>query len=37
MPLEKVVFPKPGRYRFELVAGGDVADACSFFVGLASS
>jgi hypothetical protein len=33
MPLEKVVFPKPGRYRFELVAGGDVADACSFFVG----
>lgn len=33
MPLEKVVFPKPGRYRFELVAGGDMADACSFFVG----
>jgi hypothetical protein len=33
MPLEKVVFPKPGRYRFELVAGGDVADAVSFFVG----
>ena len=33
MPLDKVVFPKPGRYRFELVAGGDVADACSFFVG----
>jgi hypothetical protein len=33
MPLEKVVFPKAGRYRFELVAGGDVADACSFFVG----
>jgi hypothetical protein len=33
MPLEKVVFPRPGRYRFELVAGGDVADACSFFVG----
>lgn len=35
MPLEKVVFPKPGRYRFELVAGGDAADACSFFVGQA--
>ena len=33
MPLEKVVFPGPGRYRFELVAGGDMADACSFFVG----
>ena len=35
MPLEKVVFPRPGRYRFELVAGGDAADACSFFVGQA--
>jgi hypothetical protein len=33
MPLEKVIFPAPGRYRFQLVAGGDVADACSFFVG----
>lgn len=33
MPLEKVVFPKPGRYRFELVAGSDVADAFSLFVG----
>jgi hypothetical protein len=33
MPLEKVVFPKPGRYRFELVAAGDVAEAVSFFVG----
>lgn len=34
MPLEKVVFPTPGRYRFDLVAGGDaVEDACSFFVG----
>lgn len=32
MPLEKVVFPAPGRYRFELIAGGDVADACAFFV-----
>ena len=35
MPLEKVVFPRPGRYRFELVAGGHAADACSFFVGQA--
>lgn len=33
MPLEKVVFPKPGRYTFELVAGGDAVTACSFFVG----
>lgn len=33
MPLEKVIFPTPGRYRFELVAGGDAAEACSFFVG----
>ena len=31
--LEKVRFPKPGRYRFQLVAGGDAVDACSFFVG----
>lgn len=37
MPLEKVVFPQPGRYRFELVAGGDVADALSLFVGEAPS
>lgn len=33
MPLEKVIFPTPGRYRFELLAGSDVVDACSFFVG----
>lgn len=33
MPLQKVIFPKAGRYRFELVAGGDAVDACSFFVG----
>jgi predicted amino acid-binding ACT domain protein len=33
MPLEKVVFPEPGRYRFELLAGSDVVEACSFFVG----
>lgn len=32
-PLEKVIFPEPGRYRFQLVAGGDAVDACSFFVG----
>lgn len=32
MPLERVVFPAAGRYRFELVAGDDVADACSFFL-----
>jgi hypothetical protein len=32
MPLENVVFPAAGRYRFELVAGGDVAEACAFFV-----
>jgi hypothetical protein len=37
MPLEKVVFPAAGRYRFELLAGGSVADACSFFVGQAPS
>ncbi|HEX6307029.1 MAG TPA: hypothetical protein VFZ69_02510 [Longimicrobiales bacterium] len=36
MPLEKVVFPRPGHYRFELLAGGDVADACSLFVGEAT-
>lgn len=33
MPLEKVIFPKPGRYRFELLAGGHSVEACSFFVG----
>jgi hypothetical protein len=33
MPLERVVFPIPGRYRFELIAGGNAVDACSFFVG----
>jgi hypothetical protein len=31
--LDKVVFPVPGVYRFDLVAGGDVVPACSFFVG----
>lgn len=28
LPLEKVVFPRPGHYRFELMAGGDVHIAC---------
>jgi hypothetical protein len=32
MPLEQVVFPKAGRYRFEVVAGGDVHRACSILV-----
>jgi hypothetical protein len=31
--LEKVVFPAAGRYRFDLVAAGDVVPACSFLVG----
>ena len=33
MPLEKVPFPAAGHYRFELVAGGNTVDACSFYVG----
>lgn len=33
MPLERVIFREPGRYRFQLVAGGDAVDACAFFVG----
>ena len=33
MPLDKVKFPRAGRYRFQLVAGGDAVEACSFFVG----
>jgi hypothetical protein len=33
MPLERVIFPEPGLYLFQLVAGGDAVDACSFFVG----
>ena len=37
MPLDKVVFPEPGRYRFELLAGGHVADACAFYVGEAAA
>jgi hypothetical protein len=37
MPLQHVGFRAAGRYRFELVAGGTVAEGCSFYVGLASS
>lgn len=33
MPIEKVVFPHPGRYWFRLTAGGDRRRACSLFVG----
>jgi hypothetical protein len=33
VPLEKVAFPAAGHYHFELVAAGDVFEACSFFVG----
>jgi len=28
LPLEQVVFPEPGDYRFELLAGGDVRPLC---------
>jgi len=31
-PLEKAVFPKPGMYCFELLAGEDVAEVCTIFV-----
>ncbi|MCI0434108.1 MAG: hypothetical protein L0271_10810 [Gemmatimonadetes bacterium] len=34
LPLERVVFPHEGRYRFLLVAGGDVHEACSLSVRL---
>ena len=37
LPLDKVVFPTPGRYRFELVAGGSSVEACSLFVGKVDS
>jgi hypothetical protein len=33
MPLDRVVFRAPGRYHFELVAGGTTAEGCSFYVG----
>lgn len=32
LPLEQIVFPRPGRYHFDLIAGGDVHRACSLFV-----
>jgi hypothetical protein len=32
LPLEQVVFPQAGRYRFEVLAGGDLYPACSIFV-----
>ena len=28
LPLQQVVFPEPGDYRFELLAGGDVQSLC---------
>jgi len=34
LPLERVVFPHEGRYRFLLVAGGDVHEACNVSVRL---
>jgi hypothetical protein len=32
MPVDRVVFPRQGRYTFELLAGGDTVPACSIFV-----
>lgn len=32
MPLERVVFPRAGRYHLDLIAGGETARACSLFV-----
>ncbi|MGH7504854.1 MAG: DUF6941 family protein [Longimicrobiales bacterium] len=32
LPLERVVFPSAGLYRFELVAAGDARSACSIHV-----
>ena len=32
LPLEKVVFPHPGRYRFRLRAGAEVREALPMFV-----
>lgn len=32
LPLEQIIFPRPGRYHFDLVAGGDVHRACSLFL-----
>lgn len=33
MPMKQVIFPEPGRYRFQLIAGGDAVDAWSIYVG----
>jgi hypothetical protein len=33
MPVDRVVFPRPGRYTFELLAAGDTVPACSIYVG----
>jgi hypothetical protein len=32
LPLEKVVFPHPGKYRFRIQAGTEVREACPLFV-----
>jgi len=37
LPLERVVFPHPGRYRFRLQAGNQVREALPLFVALRSS
>jgi hypothetical protein len=37
LPLERVIVPEEGEYRFELVAGGDVHPACTLHVRAASS
>ena len=37
LPLERVIFPDEGTYRFELVAGGDVHPACTIRVRAASN
>jgi len=31
-PLQQIIFPRAGQYRFELLAGGDLHGACSLFV-----
>lgn len=33
MPLENVVFPRPGLYHFRLTAAGEVRRACSLHIG----
>lgn len=37
LPLERVIFPDEGEYRFDLVAGGDVHPGCTLRVRAASS